>query len=84
MATQVMTPTAGQVAVGMAFDGTNIWVANFDNSIGNTVSVLRASDGKPIMTPTVGIGPHSIAFDGANMWVTNFGWRQYCKCPTCQ
>jgi YVTN family beta-propeller protein len=55
---------------GIAFDGANMWVANYFSS---NVSVLRASDGFHIMTPTVGANPIAIAFDGANMWVVNTG-----------
>jgi hypothetical protein len=55
---------------GVAFDGANIWVANWG---GGTVSVLRANDGYKVMTPTVGSAPMELAYDGANMWVANNG-----------
>jgi len=54
--------------MALAFDGANMWVANFSN----TVSVLRASDGVAVMTPTVSADPAALAFDGAYMWVTNY------------
>jgi hypothetical protein len=58
----------GSTPLAVAFDGANMWVVNL---LGNSVSVLRASDGFHVMTPTVGQFPAGIAFDGANMWVTN-------------
>ena len=60
---------------GVAFDGANVWVANFgtDDSPGNTVTKLRAADGATMGTFTVGTGPYLMAFDGANIWVTNAG-----------
>ena len=53
---------------GVAFDGANIWVANFSS---NNVSKLRASDGTLLGTFAVGSFPNGVAFDGANIWVTN-------------
>jgi len=40
---------AGQSPLGVAFDGANIWTANFGDG---TVSKLRASDGKKLGTFT--------------------------------
>jgi YVTN family beta-propeller protein len=65
----VMTPTVGFYPAGVAFDGTNMWVANY---LDNTVSVLRASDGALSKTIPVSPGPFGLAFDGTNMWVTNY------------
>jgi hypothetical protein len=53
---------------GIAFDGANMWVANYGSG---SVSVLRASDGFLVRTLTIGSFPDAIAFDGANMWVAN-------------
>ncbi len=53
---------------GVAFDGSNIWVAN---NAKNTVQKLRASDGSLLGTYPVA-GPWGIAFDGENIWVTNY------------
>jgi len=52
---------------GIAFDGTNMWTANYD---GNSVTKI-APDGT--MTTYTGTGsyPAGIAFDGTNMWVAN-------------
>jgi DNA-binding beta-propeller fold protein YncE len=52
----------------VAFDGTNIWVANDDS---NNVTKLRASDGTMLGTFGAGSGPLEVAFDGANIWMTN-------------
>jgi DNA-binding beta-propeller fold protein YncE len=53
---------------GLAFDGENIWVANYN---GSSVSVLRASDGAPVGTYPVGISPEALAYDGDSMWVVD-------------
>ena len=66
--------TLGTFAVGdgpggIAFDGTNMWVANgYDAS--NTVTELSPT-GATLGTFAVGTSPHGIAFDGTNMWVAN-------------
>jgi YVTN family beta-propeller protein len=54
----------------VAFDGTNIWVAN---SGSNTVTKLLAATGALVGTYPVGSFPFGVAFDGANIWVTNEG-----------
>jgi DNA-binding beta-propeller fold protein YncE len=54
--------------MGVAFDGTNIWVANMS---GNNATELRASDGALLGTFFVGLSPQGLAFDGVYMWVTN-------------
>jgi YVTN family beta-propeller protein len=61
-------PTTGFPA-GIAFDGTNLWIANCGT---NTVTVLRASDGTNLGTIAVGSYPQGVAFDGNNIWVANF------------
>ncbi len=53
---------------GLAFDGANIWVANYGS---HNVNKLRPSDGSVMGTYTVGNWPIAIAFDGANIWVVN-------------
>ena len=65
----------GNIPIGIAFDGANIWVTNG----GNSVSKLRASDGKTLGTFTVGNYPIGVAFDGANIWVSNFDGHSVCK-----
>jgi DNA-binding beta-propeller fold protein YncE len=54
----------------MAFDGANIWVANYGS---NTLTKLRASDGSLVTNFAVGTNPDGIAFDGVNIWVANLG-----------
>ena len=49
-------------------DGTNMWVSN---SLSNTVSKLRTSDGTVLATIGVGVNPQGLAFDGTNIWVAN-------------
>jgi len=63
---------------GLAFDGANIWVAN---TVNQTVSKLRASDGAVQATINVPFGqdPGVMAFDGANMWVANPGFNTVIK-----
>jgi DNA-binding beta-propeller fold protein YncE len=53
--------------LGIAFDGTNIWTANGND---DTVSKLRASDGKLLGTFPAAGGPYGIAFDGTNIWLS--------------
>ena len=54
--------------MGIAFDGTNIWVTNV---AGGTVTELHASDGSLVGTFFVGTSPQGVAFDGVYIWVTN-------------
>jgi hypothetical protein len=63
-------PLGAGSAVGMAYDGTNIWVVLG----GNSQSLLKvASDGTILATYPVGRSPQYVVFDGTNMWVTSFG-----------
>jgi hypothetical protein len=76
------TYAVGKRPIGLAFDGANIWVANsgfVSNPLlppspritfsGNSVTVLRASDGVAIATKTVPYPPVSVAFDGLSIYV---------------
>ncbi len=64
-------------SVGIAFDGANIWVANYgvDGNTSNTVTKLKASDGSLVGTYTVGLAPWGVAVSNYNgevdIWVTN-------------
>jgi YVTN family beta-propeller protein len=60
----------GTTPQGVAYDGANMWVANWGD---NTVSEIRAFDGKALATIPVGHQPRGVAFDGADIWVTNLG-----------
>jgi len=58
----------GEQPYGLAFDGANMWVSNNGD---NTVTKLRASDGKKLGEFAVGQVPFNAAFDGEAIWVTN-------------
>lgn len=58
--------TVGDAPYACAFDGSNIWVANGDN----TVTVLT-QDGQLVGTYATGATPKGMAFDGLNMWIQN-------------
>ena len=70
-ACQTATVNVGDGPVGVAFDGTYIWVAN---TVSGSVSKIDPVTGTVIGTPIgVGAGPFGVAFDGTNIWVTNYG-----------
>jgi hypothetical protein len=59
----------GRHPVGIAFDGTDLWVANRDD---NTVTEIRPTDGATIGTFAVGTSPVAIVFDGATgIWIAS-------------
>ncbi|HXN62875.1 MAG TPA: hypothetical protein VN886_20680, partial [Acidimicrobiales bacterium] len=62
------TYSVGSSPLGVAFDGTNIWVVNQGS---NSVTKLSASTGGVVGTYSVGTSPSGVVFDGANIWVTN-------------
>jgi DNA-binding beta-propeller fold protein YncE len=63
----IETFPAGSTPIGLAFDGANIWIADW---IGNGVIKMRASDG--VILGTYGIfEPFFVAWDVASVWVTN-------------
>jgi YVTN family beta-propeller protein len=64
------TYAVGSYPAAVAFDGTNIWVANAGSS---TVTKLLASSGAVVGTYPVGSAPYGVAFDGTNIWVANDG-----------
>ena len=64
---RVATFATGNNPGGIAFDGTNIWVANSDD---NTVSKINLATGTRTDYPT-GHGPNAIAYDGTSIWVVN-------------
>ncbi len=68
----LMTVTVGANPAIPVFDGTNMWVPNL---VGNSVSVVRASNGAVLATLT-GNGLNGAivaAFDGQRILVTNNG-----------
>jgi hypothetical protein len=62
--------------MGLAFDGTHIWTANYSS---NSVSKLRASDGALIGTYNTGTNPMGLAFDGTHIWTANGGSNSVSK-----
>jgi YVTN family beta-propeller protein len=66
----------GTAPVGVAFDGTNIWVANYG---GTTVSKINVSTNTVTATVSVGASPIGVAFDGTNIWVANYSSNNVSK-----
>ncbi len=66
----LQTVTVGSAPVYPVFDGTNIWVPNYNSA---SVSVVRASTGAVLVTLTGNglSGPKTAAFDGQRLLVTN-------------
>src|SRR5580704_13871703 len=58
----------GNEPIGLAFDGANIWSANYG---ANTVTKARANDGQVLGTFNAGYQPFGVTFDGANIWVSD-------------
>ncbi|MGZ6143394.1 MAG: YncE family protein, partial [Myxococcales bacterium] len=57
--------------VGLAFDGSNLWVANQSGPA--TVTKVRVSDGAVLASIGIADNPRGILFDGANVWVSHYG-----------
>jgi len=57
-----------QTDTGIAFDGTNIWIADAYDGV---VFKVDPATGANLQIVTVGKYPSYIAFDGANLWVSN-------------
>jgi hypothetical protein len=68
-ANQTTSFAVGTHPAGVAFDGSNIWVANFSDG---TLTKLRAGDGAVLGIFLVGASADGLAFDGANIWVSNY------------
>jgi DNA-binding beta-propeller fold protein YncE len=59
----------GNRPYGIAFDGTNLWTANF----GGSVSIITPQSPYTVITKTTGFNtPIGILYDGAHIWVTDF------------
>jgi hypothetical protein len=54
----------------IAFDGTNMWVCNYN---ADKVTVLQSNNGVVAATYATGWAPDGIAFDGKHMWIVNRG-----------
>jgi DNA-binding beta-propeller fold protein YncE len=67
----VAAATLGNHPVGIAFDGTNLWTANF---AGGSVSIITPQSPYTVSTVTTGFTePYGILYDGSNIWVTDTG-----------
>jgi hypothetical protein len=62
------TFAVGLNPVGIAFDGTHMWVVNDSTPPNGTVTELKP-DGSVTGAFTVGIQPVGIAFDGTHLWI---------------
>jgi hypothetical protein len=60
----------GKFPSALAFDGSNIWVANLGDS---TVQKIPVATGVPGPVIHVGFSPDALVFDGTNIWVANEG-----------
>jgi DNA-binding beta-propeller fold protein YncE len=64
-----LTSSLGGVPVGIAFDGSRIWTANFTSSV-SIVSLNPTS----VTTISTGFGsPFGMLYDGSNIWITDAG-----------
>jgi YVTN family beta-propeller protein len=60
--------TLGDNPIGIAFDGTNIWTANYG---GGSVSIINPQ-ATTVTTVTTGFtNPFGVLYDGAHIWVTD-------------
>ncbi len=69
-ANQSASVTAGTAPRGVAYDGSNIWVANTNS---NNVMKFDATTGALLGTYSAGGNPVALVSDGANIWVANLG-----------
>ena len=63
------TIEVGDGPYGIAFTGTNIYIANY---LDNTVSVIDPTNNTATGTVPVGLGPVGVAFNGTNIYVANY------------
>lgn len=61
-------PTLGSQPKGILFDGGSLWITN---SMSNTVTRRRSTDGELMGVYPVGTYPIGMAYDGARLWVAN-------------
>ena len=65
---ECMTIPVGSKPVGVASDGTHVWVANEGS---DNVYKIDASSGTTESVFTSGVSAQYVTFDGTNIWVTN-------------
>lgn len=64
----VAASNLGNLPMGIAFDGTNLWTANN----GGSVSIITPQSPYTVTTVTSGFtAPSGIVYDGAHIWVTD-------------
>jgi DNA-binding beta-propeller fold protein YncE len=69
----------GNQPLSMAFDGTNLWTANYG---GGSVSIIPILASTPYTVTNVSAGftnPWSLVFDGAHIWVVDAGAHKLFK-----
>ena len=71
--------TVGAAPKALAFDGTSIWVANFDSNSVMKINPATGVVGAPI---AVGAGPIALAYDGSSIWVANKNSNSVTKLAT--
>lgn len=65
----------GNGSISIAFDGTNLWTANF--SLTGSISIIQPVSPYAVTTITSGFScPAAVMYDGRNMWVTDNGSNQ--------
>jgi hypothetical protein len=70
-AVTVAASTLGNHPVGIAFDGNNLWTANFT---GGSVSIITPQSPYTVSTVTTGFtSPYGLVYDGTSIWVTDEG-----------
>jgi len=67
----VFSVEIGSGAQQLAFDGKNIWVTLYLDSL---VKAVKASNGAIVGSFPLGYRPDGVAFDGTNIWVTDY-WK---------
>jgi DNA-binding beta-propeller fold protein YncE len=72
--TETLALTKGASPYGVAFDGSAMWVANFNGSV-----AVCYPGGGSCGGFSLGANPLGLAFDGTNMWVTNHGGNSVTK-----
>jgi hypothetical protein len=59
--------------LGIAFDGSRIWTANYGSGGSSSVSIVTLNP-TTVTTVTTGFNqPLGMLYDGSNIWVTNYG-----------
>jgi hypothetical protein len=77
-AVTVAASNLGSHAYGIAFDGTNLWTANFGGSV--SIITPQVAPPYPVTTVTTGFAaPTGILYDGTHIWVADAGLGELLK-----